>query len=271
MIRTILVLAEAGKLDSDRYQPPILKSKYRLASWNLFPSVNLPNHFNHGQIHHHIVESVQFINNNELSDEDDDIDDLHTAKPMKKGKDFFKSGHVQAMKDCERNGKYFLKAKVMASYNAGAFYDTNVQISKESGFMRHSCVASCMGHCSHVSALLFALEDFIENYGTDCTSRKCEWNKGRTKERNPKRVAETDYASVKKKRINDIEAFDPTPGYSSRTSKETVSDLLYVMEHVYFIQNVVVFLLECPQYDYYHFLFHQLNPTMESARRKLPS
>ena len=65
--------------------------------WKSFPSTNLPKHFNEGHIHHYIIESVQMIQDGKTSqesDEEQDITDLHTSKPLRKGKQFFTSGHV---------------------------------------------------------------------------------------------------------------------------------------------------------------------------------
>ena len=42
--------------------------------------------------------------------------DVHTSKPLRKGKHFFTSGHVKAMKDCHKGQFDFVKAQVMASY-----------------------------------------------------------------------------------------------------------------------------------------------------------
>ena len=54
--------------------------------------------FNKGHIHHHVVESVQFLNEDTFDDDSDsdgdfdndcDIEDLHTAELMKKGLKYF--------------------------------------------------------------------------------------------------------------------------------------------------------------------------------------
>ncbi|KAK6169926.1 hypothetical protein SNE40_018445 [Patella caerulea] len=229
-----LKLQKLKDQDTGRSQIPILP----ITGWNVFPSVNLPKHFNKGHIHHHIVESVQFIHQTNSEDDEDDsenIEDLHTAKPMRKGKEFFRSGHVQSMKDCLKGGVYNLKAKIMASYSVDTMYDTTLQISPESGFVRDAsctCKASAMGRCNHVCALLFALEDFIEKQGEDpntCTSVLCEWNKGRKKQKDPKRVTDASYGSQKKKRVDDIISHDPTPKYT-RETQDTVNDFVHSME-----------------------------------------
>ena len=79
------------------------------SGWGNFPShgPQMSKHFNKGHIHHHIVESVQFLNEDTFDDEVDsdddcdndcDIEDLHTAEPLRKGLKYFTSGHVQKCK-----------------------------------------------------------------------------------------------------------------------------------------------------------------------------
>ena len=98
--------------------------------WDTFPAhgQQMPKHSNKGHIHHHILESVQFLNEDTFdddSDDDCDIEDLHTAKPMKKGLKYFTSGHVQKMQDSAKCGHYFLKSKVRASYTR-EIYDVTI-------------------------------------------------------------------------------------------------------------------------------------------------
>ena len=53
------------------------------SDWNTFPSVLLLKFFNEGHIHHHIAESVQFIGKKEsMTDDDNDINNIHTEKPL---------------------------------------------------------------------------------------------------------------------------------------------------------------------------------------------
>ena len=52
------------------------------SGWGNFPShgPQMPKHFNKEHIHHHIVESVQFLNDSDDGCDDDcNIEDLHTA------------------------------------------------------------------------------------------------------------------------------------------------------------------------------------------------
>ncbi|CAC5410448.1 unnamed protein product [Mytilus coruscus] len=68
----------------------------------------------------------------------------------------------------------------MASYRIDTFYNENVTVSSTTGFVKDAscnCVGSSMGRCSHVAAVLFALLDYTQQFGTDqasCTSRRFE-------------------------------------------------------------------------------------------------
>lgn len=58
-----------------------------------------------------------------------------------------------------------------------------------------------MGRCSHVAALLFTLEDYTIEFGTDlptCADKLLLWNKGRRKNKNPETIFNKEYKSMKK-------------------------------------------------------------------------
>ena len=185
----------------------------------------MPKHFNKGHIHHYIVESVQFLNEDTFDDEVDsdddcdndcDIEDLHTAKPLRKGLKYFTSGHVQKCKTVLRVDIIFFKSKVRASYTSEV-YDVTATLSQHSGFVRDAsctCRASAMGRCSHVTGLLYALVDYIDTCDTlkvdpqSCTSLPCAWNQGRKSNKLPKKVQESAYPSAKKRKVHDIN-YDP--------------------------------------------------------------
>ena len=70
--------------------------------------------------------------------------------------------------------------------DANCLYHVSVTIDSEGVVVDGSCEckASAMGRCSHVAALLFALEDYTLNFGHEpvsCTSKLCQWNVGRKK------------------------------------------------------------------------------------------
>jgi hypothetical protein len=210
---------------SSQSHPPVLP----ISGWKKFPSKTIPESFNHGHIHHHIIESVQHVTewqvkqdgvprkDSDSSSEEDDSLDLHTAKPLRKGKLFFTSGHVKSIQDHCSDRFYFLKCKVQASYKTDVFYDVTCTLSKTTGFIKDSsctCKASAMGRCNHVCALLYALLDYSDKYGSDpeaCTSKKCTWNVGRKRKNNPQPVHTASYSSYKRRKIDDAYNFDPQP------------------------------------------------------------
>ena len=92
------------------------------------------------------------------SDSDRKTTDIHTAKPLQKGTLFFTSGHVQNLMDTSSKDQYFLKAKVMSSFQPKTMYDVSVAMSAESSVVVDAscaCRASAMERCNHVCAVLF--------------------------------------------------------------------------------------------------------------------
>ena len=177
-----------------------------------------------------------------IRDSDSD-DDVHTCKPFTKGMNLFRSGHVKNIHDISHKGYYFIKASVLASYSQHT-YNCTVTLSELSGSVIErtcTCSGSGMGRCSHVAALLLALEDYTIEFGTDmptCTGKLAEWNKGRRKNKNPETIFNKEYPSMKKnlKRQKttgkDVIKSDPRPeelqesNLSNEQKNEFISSLL---------------------------------------------
>ena len=109
--------------------------------------------FNEGHIYHHLVESLQG-HVDDSSDLDDLTLDSHTSKPLRRGEQFYVSGHITDMKDNLSADKlcYYVKANVLASMKQVS-YETVVTLSGNSCFMLAAscpCKASALGRCSHV-------------------------------------------------------------------------------------------------------------------------
>jgi len=117
---------------------------------------------------------------------------LATEKPIVKGYNFFKSGHVLQIFSKKENSQYYVKSKVLPSMIKKKIYTVNV-IIKPSGDIAKAmcgCPAGVDGRCNHLSATLFAIEDkFSKGNGTGaehdshnqtsdipCTSKPCSWN-----------------------------------------------------------------------------------------------
>lgn len=223
-----------------------------ISGWHSFPSKALPKHFNYGNIYHYLVESVTCFDSIELcSDTDSGTEtgqsshDVHTSKPFTKGRNLFRSGHVKNMEDNQQKNHYFLKATVHASYSQKS-YSVTLTISENSGTIKEgtcTCSASGLGRCAHVAALLFALEDFVSEFGYDlptCTEKLCSWNKGRKKNKTPSTVHSKEYSSMKKelkkKRASgtDIITSDPRPSNQrfTKISKDEKNSFVSDLRHI---------------------------------------
>ena len=197
-----------------------------IQGWKKFPSSSIPKHFNSGHIYHYLVETITTLNSSHTTnDSDDDVEcpeDVHTSKPFTKGKNLYRSGHVKNMQNSTQKGNFFVKANVMASYSQVS-YNSTITLSETSGTVKEgtcTCSASGMGRCAHVAALLFALEDYVTEFGTDlptCTDKLVQWNKGRRKNKTPAAVFDKEYPAMKKEKKrkktsgNEILKSDPRP------------------------------------------------------------
>jgi SWIM zinc finger len=169
----------------------------------------VPKSFNYGNIYYHIIESVQSIEQfiaADSSSDDEGAVDAHTAKPLRRGQLFFKSGHIQNInvkQDAQINSTCF-KADCMASFKVNVMYKVEVDLSTVSGQVKRAsctCKASGMGRCSHVAALLYALLDYAAFNEESPTSQLCAWNVGRKKNRNPGKV-NAEYRGTHRKKIH---------------------------------------------------------------------
>ena len=168
------------------------------SGWKTFPDADIPKMFNEGHIYHHLVESLQGPAVDE-SDEDDSAPhlDSHTSKPLRRGKQFFESGHVTCMSDNRTSAHYYVKAKVLASMKQIS-YNVQLTVSVYSRFVLNAsceCKSSALGRCSHVGGLLVAMNDYLLTFGQGkaCTSKPCEWNVGKKTGKNPTKITDVAY------------------------------------------------------------------------------
>ena len=193
-------------------QPPVLP----VTGWKPFPSQTIPSQFCYGTIYQHIISSAKLVNadSDDGDDDGENTADFGTAKPMRKGRYYFTSGHVTDIHDNSNAEFYFLKSVVRASYKQQQ-YHVSLTLSKYNCKVVDSsceCKASAMGRCSHVAGLLFALEDYTIMFGytpSSCTSKLCQWNVGRKQKNNPQPAHVEQYK--KKNEPNRIIDYDPRP------------------------------------------------------------
>ena len=82
--------------------------------WRDFPSRNLNQNFNYGNIYHYLTESINKIcchndyDDEQYGDEDESIGEA-TSKPLKKGTWLLKSGFVHDLQDnVDENNQYYI-------------------------------------------------------------------------------------------------------------------------------------------------------------------
>ena len=128
-----------------------------------------------------------------------------TDKPLTHGRKYVTSGYVHDMMDTKSDKHYFLRAHVWPSMRNELPHNVIIILSVTSGAVIHvscqPCKLSELGRCSHVVSLLLTLLDHVEEHGptlsTPCTSQECSWNKGKKKEKQPKRISDTNYPTKK--------------------------------------------------------------------------
>lgn len=136
---------------------------------------------------------------------------------MRRARILFTSGHVQNLEDNMNNGLYYLRCKVNASYRDN-IYTVAVILGTDSKVINASCEcrASESKSCSHIIAIMFALEDYTILFGFQpmtCTSRLKTWNVGRKRGKDPKSVFDASYPHHSKSEMDRsrFRKFDPVP------------------------------------------------------------
>lgn len=110
---------------------------------------------------------------------------LSTEKPMVKGYNLFKSGHVLQLFVKQEKDLFYILSKVLPSMKKGNVYSAKITL-KNNGSVHSACCgcpAGIDGRCNHVTASLFALENYSKikenkdvNNDLPCTSMSCKWN-----------------------------------------------------------------------------------------------
>ena len=183
--------------------------------WREFQSHDIPSLFNYGHIHYYTLESIQNVGS--FSDEDG-LGHM-TDKPMKNGRKYVDSGFVHDMMDTGTSQHYFVRAHVWPSMKMDLPHNVVIVLSVNSGAVIHAscepCRASSLGRCSHVVAVLFSILDHVTKHGAliskPCTSKECSWNKGKKRNKDPRRLSGAKYPSKRKESSMPVIDFDPRP------------------------------------------------------------
>lgn len=160
--------------------------------WKKFPSKNLPNSFNETSIYDYLISSfIVEKDDNDSSDGENETNilDNNTAKPLKREKLYVNSNHVTEILDSVTSNIYRIKSKVKASYKVKNNYSVHAMINSESGKIIQGtceCKGSSLGRCAHVAVLLHILLmqcKEAEKENVACTSQLCVWNRGSIKKK----------------------------------------------------------------------------------------
>ena len=131
---------------------------------------------------------------------------LSTAKPMVKGFNFYKSGHVLNVKSCLKNHKTFIKSLVLLSMKKTSAYSCFIVLTNQGSVSSVSCgcPAGIDGWCNHIAATLFALEVFCKSQASNeregneaaSTSKPCRWNIPRKRKGNVLLISKTKFKNM---------------------------------------------------------------------------
>ena len=105
-------------------------------------------------------------------------------------------------------GNYVLRAYVHHSMKNLLPLNVTVIISSSANLKNCtcSCKASASGRCAHVTALLLHLDEYVKSNGcvvqSPSTSKPCERNLAKKRQKNPKPLHKVTYESVKRKQSN---------------------------------------------------------------------
>ncbi|XP_060588673.1 uncharacterized protein LOC132744083 [Ruditapes philippinarum] len=189
-----------------------------VTGWKDFPSASLPEGYCYGTIYYHVITTAKVDYG---KNESEDLTDFNTSKPLMKGRQYFRSGHVKDIKHISKDGIQFIKCIVQASYSVKQHYNVSITLHGNSGKVLDAscdCKASAMSRCNHIAALLFAVDDYILEYvhHIASTSKLCSWNKGRKNKRDPQPCHTATYS--KKMKPDRIIHFDPRPEQQDHNS-----------------------------------------------------
>ena len=220
------------------------------SGWRSFPSYDIPVLFNYGHIYYYALESIRTVQlDPSLDVRDEDINKENemecglghmTDKPLKNGRKYVDSKFVHDLMDNKTEQHYFLKGHVWPSMRAELPHNVLIILSATSGAIIHAscypCKVAALGRCSHIVAVLFSLLDHVEKYGPavskPATSQECTWNKGKKRDKDPKRLSCTDYPSKKRKAAMAVEDFDPRPAKYRQVKPEHVNGLLRDLQSI---------------------------------------
>ncbi|EDO32957.1 predicted protein [Nematostella vectensis] len=144
-----------------------------------------------------------------------------TDKPFKNGRKYVESGFVHDMVDARNNDLF----RSRSSHSGAVIHATS-----------QPCKVSALGRCSHVVAVLLALDDYAKDHGcktnVSCTSTDCSWNKGKKRTKNPQRLSLAKYPTKKKQEKISAIDFAPRPLEYRSVKKKNINNFVTNLQMV---------------------------------------
>jgi len=150
---------------------------------------NIPEKFSYISIYEYLIKrSIKVFRSCDPADSDNEhVNKQETIvlpsaeKPLRKGYNFFASGHVDDLKLNPLEKITHVKATVLSSMKQNK-YKASVVLDKSSGLVlsaKCDCVAGMGGKCNHVAAILFFCLDFqhqLRHQSPSKTEKLQEWH-----------------------------------------------------------------------------------------------
>ena len=162
-----------------------------------------------------------------------------TDKPLKNGRKYVDSKFAHDLMDNKTEQHYFLKGHVWPSMRTELTHNILIIISASGAIIHascHPCKVAALGRCRHIVAVLFSLLDHVEKYAPavsiSATSQECTWNKGKKRDKDPKRLSCADYPSKRRKAAVAVEDSDPRPAKYRQVKPEHVNALLWGLQSI---------------------------------------
>ena len=135
------------------------------------------------------------------------------------------------------SGDYVLRGHVHHSMKNLLPLSVTVIISGASGNIKKAvctCKASSFDRCAHISALLLHLSDYVSTHGntvqSPSTSKPCERNTGKKRQKTPRPVHKATYNSAKRKQSNLFD-YDPRPAeFRNKTNYKLLNNFVIDMQ-----------------------------------------
>ena len=189
--------------------------------WTAFPSVDIPEMFNYGNLYHYLIESIaefgityDYDSDKEI-DSDDDSGYTTTEKSLRKGRKLMETEFVVDLQDNSNDIYYFLRAHVHHSMKNEYPLNASVVLSKASLFIVKAscdCRSRALNRCPHIAAVLLTLVDYTKANGhrvtISSTSKPCVWNRGKKRAKDPQPLHKAKYKSRK---LSDGRVYDWDP------------------------------------------------------------